>query len=54
MYGQTHESYCEVGRVMCSGMNHKRIDSIREQELRQRLADALANDKSHTKEMSKN
>lgn len=39
---------------MCSGMNHKRIDSIREQELKKRMADALANDRSHTKELSRN
>ena len=39
---------------MCSGMNHKRIDAIKKAELDQRLADALANDQSHTKRMSKN
>ena len=43
---------------MCSGLNHRRIESIREQEqlklLQQRLDEAFANDHSHTKELSEN
>lgn len=47
---------------MCSGMNHKRIDAIREAErqaaqiklLRQRLDEAFANDKSHVRSLSQN
>lgn len=39
---------------MCSGINPKRISAIREEELKQRMADALANDHSHVKELSKN
>lgn len=38
---------------MCSGVNPKRIDAIREAELKQRLADAIAKDRSHTEALSK-
>ena len=39
---------------MCSGLNHKRISDIREAELKQKLIDAMANDRSHVRELSKN
>lgn len=38
---------------MCSGVNHKRIDAIREAELKQRLAQVLKNDLTHTEALSK-
>lgn len=43
---------------MCSGLNHKRISDIREEEqimlLKKKMAEAFANDKSHIKRMSEN
>ena len=39
---------------MCSGVNPKRISSIREAELQKRLNEAFANDRSHTRMMSEN
>ena len=39
---------------MCSGVNPKRISSIREAELQKRLNEASANDRSHVKELSEN
>ena len=43
---------------MCSGLNHRRIEAIREEQqiklLQQRLDEAFANDKSHVSELSKN
>lgn len=38
---------------MCSGMNQKRIGTIYEAELKQRLADAMAKDKSHTEALAR-
>lgn len=43
---------------MCSGLNHKRISDIREEEqiilLKKRMAEAFEKDQSHTKRMSEN
>lgn len=43
---------------MCSGLNHKRISDIREEEqielLKKRMEAAFENDRSHVKELSKN
>lgn len=39
---------------MCTGMNPKRIDAIREAELKQKLAEAMAKDQSHIKRLSQN
>lgn len=38
---------------MCSGMNAKRIDAIRLEELKKKLAEAFKNDRTHTEALSK-